>query len=115
MTVGAKGRPDNVIRLVVLTAVGFEAQLILLSRQYDRNRPPRRVTGLPMESPSLLLTLVIARKVIVTAVLLDQEQVVEDRPVKSKSILQFHIEAIIFAKSVALSKAIIINCPLSEN
>ena len=134
MTTGAKGLPLNVIGLVALIAVGFEVQLALLPRQYDRNSPPSRVTGLPLERPLPLLTLDTAlkvppsrvtglplltldtaRKVTTTVVPLDQAHVVEDTSMKSKRILQFHVGAIIFAKSVALSKIIITNCPLSEN
>ena len=140
MTTGAKGLPLNVILLVALIAVGFEVQLALLPRQYDRNSPPSRVTGLPLERPLPLsalvtarkvppsrvaglplerplplLTLVTARKVTTTVVPLDQAHVVEDTSMKSKRILQFHVGAIIFAKSVALSKIIITNCPLTEN
>ena len=134
MTTGAKGLPLNVILLVALIAVGFEIQLALLPRQYDRNSPPSRVTGLPLESPLPLLALVTALKVppsrvtglplltldtawkvTITVVPLDQAHVVEDTSMKSKRLLQFHVGAIIFAKSVALSKVIIINCPPSEN
>ena len=115
MTTGARGLPLNVILLVALIAVGFEVQLALLPRQYDRNSPPSRVTRLPLERPLPLLTLDTAWKVTITVVPLDQAHVVEDTSMKSKRILQFHVGAIIFAKSVALSKIIITNCPLSEN